>query len=196
MRLGAFVGLIPIIALLALWQITVAAHLYPPVLLPPPAKVAGAFALYGQSIVTNTLASVTRVLIGVGLAFCVAVPSGLRVGVGAALADYWLVRRLPAFAAANAGMEVELTIGNIGAEWPASVGEGICTDYSISVVPHDDTEDDLEDYDDEDEVKNEDATVEKLIEDDGVDDDEIGAGEDADENEDDADEPEDADDEV
>jgi hypothetical protein len=48
-------------------------------------------------------------------------------------------------------LEVELTIGNIGAEWPASVSEGICTDYSISVVPHDDTEDDLEDYDDEDE---------------------------------------------
>jgi LysR family glycine cleavage system transcriptional activator len=39
-----------------------------------------------------------------------AVPSGLRVGVGAALADYWLVRRLPAFAAAHPGMEVELAI--------------------------------------------------------------------------------------
>ena len=40
MRLGALVGLVPIIGLLALWQIAVAAHLYPPVLLPPPAKVA------------------------------------------------------------------------------------------------------------------------------------------------------------
>lgn len=40
----------------------------------------------------------------------VALPTGLRVGVGAALADYWLVRRLPAFAAAHPGMEVELTI--------------------------------------------------------------------------------------
>lgn len=40
----------------------------------------------------------------------VAAPSGLRVGVGAALADYWLVKRLPAFAAAGAGLEVELTI--------------------------------------------------------------------------------------
>ncbi len=46
----------------------------------------------------------------------VAVPAGLRVGVGAALADYWLVRRLPAFAAANAGMEVELTIVESEAE--------------------------------------------------------------------------------
>jgi LysR family glycine cleavage system transcriptional activator len=46
----------------------------------------------------------------------VAMPSGLRVGVGAALADYWLVRRLPAFAAANAGLEVELTIVESEAE--------------------------------------------------------------------------------
>ena len=40
----------------------------------------------------------------------VALPQGLRVGVGAALADYWLVRRLPGFAAAHPGMEVELTL--------------------------------------------------------------------------------------
>ena len=40
----------------------------------------------------------------------VALPQGLRVGVGAALADYWLVRRLPAFAAAHPGMEIELAI--------------------------------------------------------------------------------------
>jgi ABC-type nitrate/sulfonate/bicarbonate transport system permease component len=80
MRLGGLVGLIPILGLLVLWQIAVAVHLYPPVLLPPPAKVAGAFAIYGPSIAANTLASVTRVLIGVGLAFCVAVPSGLLIG--------------------------------------------------------------------------------------------------------------------
>src|SRR5258708_38806263 len=80
MRLGGVVGLVPILGFLVLWQIAVAAHLYPPVLLPSPAKVAGAFAIYGQSIAANTLASVTRVLIGVGLAFCVAVPSGLLIG--------------------------------------------------------------------------------------------------------------------
>ena len=49
----------------------------------------------------------------------VAAPSGLRVGLGAALADYWLVRRLPAFAAANAGLEVELTIVESEAEMRA-----------------------------------------------------------------------------
>ena len=80
MPLRGLVGLVPIVGLLALWQIAVAMHLYPPVLLPAPAKVAGAFVLYGPSIAANTLASVTRVLIGVGLAFCVAVPSGLLIG--------------------------------------------------------------------------------------------------------------------
>ncbi len=48
-------------------------------------------------------------------------------------------------------LEIELTLANVGAEWPASVTEGICNDYSIDIVPHDDVEDDLEDYDDEDE---------------------------------------------
>ena len=40
-----------------------------------------------------------------------AAPSSiLKVGVGAALADYWLVRRLPDFAKANPGIPVEVTI--------------------------------------------------------------------------------------
>jgi LysR family glycine cleavage system transcriptional activator len=37
-------------------------------------------------------------------------PATLKVGVGAALADYWLVRRLPQFAAANPGIPVELIV--------------------------------------------------------------------------------------
>ncbi|WP_245003549.1 LysR substrate-binding domain-containing protein [Bradyrhizobium liaoningense] len=37
-------------------------------------------------------------------------PPALRVGVGAALADYWLVRRLPEFAEACPGIPVELVI--------------------------------------------------------------------------------------
>jgi len=37
-------------------------------------------------------------------------PDALRVGVGAALADYWLVRRLPGFAADNPDIAVELAI--------------------------------------------------------------------------------------
>jgi LysR family transcriptional regulator, glycine cleavage system transcriptional activator len=39
-----------------------------------------------------------------------AAPARLRVGIGAALADYWLVRRLPGFAARNPSIEVELAI--------------------------------------------------------------------------------------
>jgi LysR family glycine cleavage system transcriptional activator len=37
-------------------------------------------------------------------------PAGLRVAVGSALADYWLVRRLPRFARAHRKLEVELGI--------------------------------------------------------------------------------------
>ena len=47
-------------------------------------------------------------------------------------------------------LDIELTLANVGAEWPASVSEAICNDYSISIIPHDDVEDDLEDFDEED----------------------------------------------
>ncbi len=74
------VGLLPILALLAAWQVAVWARLYPPVLLPPPAKVVAAFGLFGPSIAANALASLARVVIGIGLAFLVAVPLGLLIG--------------------------------------------------------------------------------------------------------------------
>jgi hypothetical protein len=47
-------------------------------------------------------------------------------------------------------LEIELTLANVGAEWSAGVTEAICNVYSIAIVPHDDDEDDLEDYEDED----------------------------------------------
>ena len=56
------------------------ARFYPPVLLPSPAKVAGAFVQWGPLIAANALASVTRVAVGVGAAFVVAVPLGLLIG--------------------------------------------------------------------------------------------------------------------
>ncbi len=37
-------------------------------------------------------------------------PASLRVGVGAALADYWLVRRLPNFTANNPGISIEMVV--------------------------------------------------------------------------------------
>ena len=80
MKLGRFIGLVPILALLLAWQLAVMAKIYPPVLLPAPLKVVGAFVLFGDQIATNALASITRVAIGIGLAFVVAVPMGLLIG--------------------------------------------------------------------------------------------------------------------
>ena len=74
------IGLLPIIGLLVLWQIAVTAEVYPPVLLPAPLKVAAAFVNWGPTIAANAAASMLRVVIGVGLAFAVAVPAGLLIG--------------------------------------------------------------------------------------------------------------------
>ena len=73
-------GLLPILALVGLWQAVVSAGVYPPVLLPSPAKVAGAFVQWGPVIATNALASLGRVALGVSLAFLVGVPAGLLIG--------------------------------------------------------------------------------------------------------------------
>lgn len=78
--MGRWLGLLPILALFVLWQVAVSAEIYPPVLLPSPAKVAGAFVQWGPTIVANAGASLLRVVIGVGLAFVVAVPAGLLIG--------------------------------------------------------------------------------------------------------------------
>jgi ABC-type nitrate/sulfonate/bicarbonate transport system permease component len=73
-------GLLPLVALLGAWQLTTWAEIYPRILLPSPAMVAGAFATEYRDIFFNALASITRVLTGVSLAFCVAVPLGLLIG--------------------------------------------------------------------------------------------------------------------
>jgi len=75
-----YLGILPLLALLATWQAAVSAELYPPVLLPSPLKVANAFVLYAPTIAANAGASVLRVIIGVGLAFITAVPAGLLIG--------------------------------------------------------------------------------------------------------------------
>ncbi len=74
------IGLLPILALLALWQLAVSFELYPPVLLPAPLKVATAFVQWGPDIAANAAASLLRVIVGVGLAFLIAVPAGLLIG--------------------------------------------------------------------------------------------------------------------
>ncbi len=79
MRLRPF-GLLPLAALLLAWQIAVMAGVYPTLLLPAPASVFSAFGLDWAEILANAAASVSRVVIGVGIAFCVAVPAGMLIG--------------------------------------------------------------------------------------------------------------------
>ena len=80
LRLGRAIGLLPLLALLGLWQLVVTLQVYPPILLPSPAKVVGAFAQWWPDILANTGASLLRVLIGVAIAFVIAVPAGLLIG--------------------------------------------------------------------------------------------------------------------
>ncbi len=80
MSLPRMAGLLPIAALVVAWQVAVSVHLYPPVLLPAPAKVVAAFGQFGPAIAANALASLMRVVTGIGLAFAVAVPMGLLIG--------------------------------------------------------------------------------------------------------------------
>ncbi len=75
-----WLGLVPLIGVFLLWQAVVAAGVYPPVLLPSPGKVLGAFVQWAPVIAANAGASMARVAVGVGLAFVVAVPAGLLIG--------------------------------------------------------------------------------------------------------------------
>ncbi|MGI4951485.1 MAG: ABC transporter permease [Janthinobacterium lividum] len=80
MRIPRVVGLLPMLGLLVLWEAVVLAGIYPPVLLPSPLKVLQAFGQWGPSILDNALASILRVVLGVGAAFVVGVPAGLLIG--------------------------------------------------------------------------------------------------------------------
>ena len=77
---GRAFGLLPLLAVLLLWQVVASLGLYPPVLLPAPATVAEAFATDWRDILGHAGASVSRVLLGVGLPFLVAVPMGMLIG--------------------------------------------------------------------------------------------------------------------
>jgi ABC-type nitrate/sulfonate/bicarbonate transport system permease component len=80
MRFTRLVGVLPLLALLALWQVAVWAKVYPQVLLPPPMKVVAAFGSHGGEIAGNLLASLSRVAIGISLSFIIGVPLGLLIG--------------------------------------------------------------------------------------------------------------------
>ena len=73
-------GLLPLALLLLAWHIAVELKVYPPVLLPPPAKVAMVFIDDWQTVLDNAAASIARVVTGITLAFLFAVPLGLMIG--------------------------------------------------------------------------------------------------------------------
>jgi ABC-type nitrate/sulfonate/bicarbonate transport system permease component len=77
---GRLLGLVPIALLLAVWQLAAMAELYPTILLPPPIDVARVFLNDPAELGTHALASVTRVVVGVGIAVLFAVPLGLLIG--------------------------------------------------------------------------------------------------------------------
>lgn len=80
MQLRRALGLLPLALLLLAWELAVQAKVYPPVLLPAPDKVLMVFVEDWQTVLDNAAASVTRVIVGIGLSFVVAVPLGLMIG--------------------------------------------------------------------------------------------------------------------
>jgi ABC-type nitrate/sulfonate/bicarbonate transport system permease component len=73
-------GLIPLVAVLALWQFAFSAGIYSSALLPSPAEVAQTFVAEFSDLMKHTQASVGRVMLGVSIAFVTAVPLGLLIG--------------------------------------------------------------------------------------------------------------------
>src|SRR4029077_1998484 len=80
MQVRRALGLLPLALLFIAWELAVEFKVYPTVLLPPPAKVAMVFIDDWQTVLVNALASITRVVIGISLAFLFAVPLGLMIG--------------------------------------------------------------------------------------------------------------------
>ena len=77
MQFRRVLGLLPLALLLLAWHLAVEFKVYPPVLLPPPAKVAMVFVEDWDTVLGNAAASLARVITGISLAFLFAVPLGL-----------------------------------------------------------------------------------------------------------------------
>jgi len=80
MKLRRALGLLPLALLFLAWEISVELKVYPPILLPPLSKVAMVFIDDLPTVLDNALASMERVIAGIGLSFAVAVPLGLMIG--------------------------------------------------------------------------------------------------------------------
>jgi len=80
MQMRRALGLTPLALLFVAWIAAVQLRVYPPVLLPSPAKVAMVFVDDLPTVLDNAVASIGRVVLGIGLSFLVAVPLGLMIG--------------------------------------------------------------------------------------------------------------------
>ena len=80
MQFRRALGLLPLALLLLAWHLAVEFKVYPPVLLPPPAKVAMVFVEDWETVLGNAAASIARVITGITLSFLFAVPLGLMIG--------------------------------------------------------------------------------------------------------------------
>lgn len=80
MQFRRALGLLPLALLLLAWKIAVDLKVYPEVLLPPPYKVLMVFVDDWETVASNAAASIARVVTGISLAFCFAVPLGLMIG--------------------------------------------------------------------------------------------------------------------
>ena len=80
MQFRRALGLLPLALLFVAWHLAVEFKVYPPILLPPPSKVAMVFVEDWDTVLSNAGASVARVIIGIALSFLFAVPLGLMIG--------------------------------------------------------------------------------------------------------------------
>ncbi|KMO18072.1 ABC transporter permease [Methylobacterium indicum] len=74
------IGILPLLALLAAWELASRAGVYSAALFPSPLEVWSVFTDEGPLLLRHTLASLTRVVVGVSLAVVTAVPLGLLIG--------------------------------------------------------------------------------------------------------------------
>ena len=80
MQFRRALGLLPLALLFVAWHLAVEFKVYPPILLPPPAKVVMVFIEVWDTVLGNAAASVARVITGITLSFLFAVPLGLMIG--------------------------------------------------------------------------------------------------------------------
>lgn len=76
----ALLGASPLVVLLALWELVYRAGIYSSVLLPAPSEVFQVFLNQPDELLKHTESSLARVVFGVSLSICTAIPFGLVVG--------------------------------------------------------------------------------------------------------------------